>query len=89
MIDWNAIASWVEAVGTLGAFTVALSIALGQRRHARILAERSQASLVNAWLDIGSREGKQCVRLLARNSSQSQVNDFKGTVVDTLTPGSC
>jgi hypothetical protein len=82
----NTIGTWVGGVGTVGAFVVAFWILLKQRNSETETAERLQASLVSAWLDLGNVKGHRCVRLLARNSSPSQINDFMGSIADTANP---
>lgn len=81
-VEWGDVATWVTAVGTTGALTLALSLALLQRRQARVSDERHQAALVSAWLELVEDPAVWRVRLVVRNGSPSQVNDFHGEVRD-------
>lgn len=84
--DWATIGNLIGSLATAGAFIVAFVIALGERVKSRKAAERAQASLISGWLDLDEYQGEQRVRLLARNDSQSHVNDLKAVIVDTLHP---
>lgn len=83
---WETMGVWLGALGSTGAFVVAFALAFGERRKNHRLAERSQASQVSAWLDVGEFHGEPRVRIHAKNGSSSQVNDFKCTVLDTINP---
>ena len=84
-VQWGDVAAWVGALGTIAAFGLAFYLALSQRRESQHEAECAQASLVSAWLDTADLLGTPVVRLLVRNSSQSHVSDFIGTIQDTAT----
>jgi hypothetical protein len=85
--DWGIVGTWVGGVGTVGAFVIAYFLALRELKKNREASDRAQASLVSAWLDVNKYEGRQRVRILARNDSQSHVNDFMASVADTINPG--
>jgi len=84
---WEALGTWVGAIGTTGSLIVAIALAMVQLRRHREDEERAQALRVAAWLDISNVNAQEQVRLLARNDSQAYVTDFVGTIVDGLAAG--
>lgn len=82
--DWGVVGTWIGSIGTVGAFVIAYFLALRELRKNREASDRAQASLVSAWLDVNKYEGRLRVRILARNDSQSHVNDVMVSVADTL-----
>jgi hypothetical protein len=86
--DWGVVGTWVGSIGTIGAFVTAYFLALRELRKYREASDRAQASLVSAWLDVNEYGGQLRVRVLARNDSQSHVNDLMVSVADTLKPAS-
>lgn len=82
--DFGSIPDWVEALGTIGAFAIAIGIYMREVKD----RQRSQAALISAWWsrvdpggqDIGSIGNMQPneevgFRLWVKNSSQEAVYD--------------